>query len=493
MRRTIFFAMGILEIVVGIVLVGLGCQLPGSVEVERSFQSAGRVTNRASNQVEILRSQVAELRRLELPELSSRLEKQTRAVTATLRAQSVDFDAVAAMRDALGEVAKGLNGLAETLDPDSIGKLNTGLGETAAFLDEKVIPAAQEAADQLDKSTAGLRADAKQLAAVIRESPPDLKAIREVYDGLGRFRAGLDKMCSLLKVRRLDTMREGFRGLESSLTAGSEQVDRLAGYTYPIVTLKGPKPEISQRPFWPEGNRIAEDMRKAAAGAAAAGKEMDDMAADLPEIRASLLESGRIVEKLREGLGMALQNKDQIEPLLKEVPNHAARLAEDLPKLSGDLSKILRDTEQLKEVARGLRQAQKGINTALTRWPELRTTLARLGTVLLATRDQLDQAVRHRDQYETAMQQTVQVADTFAAMLPLITDQLKGRLDEEEQTLSELGQGLDEVGGALPAYALTASGLVKTGRLMAWLVAGIVGLHGCYLVLSARMGRRYSL
>ena len=28
---------------------------------------------------------------------------------------------------------------------------------------------------------------------------------------------------------------------------------------------------------------------------------------------------------------------------------------------------------------------------------------------------------------------------------------------------------------------------------LAWLVAGIVGLHGCYLMLSVRMGRRYSV
>ena len=77
--------------------------------------------------------------------------------------------------------------------------------------------------------------------------------------------------------------------------------------------------------------------------------------------------------------------------------------------------------------------------------------------------------------------------------MPLITDQLDGRLDEEEYTLAELGQSLGEVGNALPAYAQTTSRLVETGRALAWLVAGIVGLHGCYLMLSVRMGRRYSV
>jgi DNA repair ATPase RecN len=493
MRRTIFLSVGLLEVAVGVVLVSLGCQLPGTAEVDRSFERAGRVTDRANAQVQILRHQVEDLRRMELQELSARLQKQTRAVTATLRTQSVDFEAVAAMRDALGEVANGLRGLADTLNPESIGRLSTGLGETAAFLEEKVIPSAQEAADVLDKSTAGLRADGRRLAALLRESPPDLKAAREVYEGLGRFRDGLDKMSSTLKLRRLHTMREGFKGLETSLTSGSEQVERLASYTYPSMTLKGAKPEISQRPFWPEGGKIAEGMRKAAAGAAAAGQEIDEMAADLPKIRASLAESVATVDKVREALGAALESKDKIEPLLKEVPNRAAQLAEDLPRLSGDLAKVLRDTGRLKEVASGLRQAQKGIDTTVARWPEMRTTLARLATVLRTTRDQLDQAVLHRDDYETAMQQTVQVADTFAGMLPLITDQLDSRLDEEERTLTDLGQGLEEVGAALPTYAQASSRLLQTGRLLAWLVASIVGLHGCYLMLSARMGRRYSL
>ena len=90
------------------------------------------------------------------------------------------------------------------------------------------------------------------------------------------------------------------------------------------------------------------------------------------------------------------------------------------------------------------------------------------------------------------MNQTVEVAETFAAMLPLITDQLDYRLDEEERTLTDLGQSLEEVGEVLPAYANTTSRLLWTGRMLVWLVASIVGLHGCYLALSSRLGRRFS-
>jgi len=44
-----------------------------------------------------------------MQDLASRLQTQTRVVTANLRSQSVDFDTIRTMRDALGDVAKGLD------------------------------------------------------------------------------------------------------------------------------------------------------------------------------------------------------------------------------------------------------------------------------------------------------------------------------------------------------------------------------------------------
>jgi ABC-type transporter Mla subunit MlaD len=493
MRRTMFCVLGVLELVVAVVLVDLGGQLPQTADVERNFRTAERVTDRSGMQVKLLYQQVQDLRRMELQQLSARLRKQTRAVTTMVRGQTVDFDTVRTMSEALGEVAGGLNNLAEGLDPAAVTKLSMGLGEAADFLEQKVAPSARQAADQIDESTASLRDDAQRLSLLLKEAPPDLKVVREVSESLVRFRSGLDKVNGLLKPQRLEVMGEGFRGLETALTAGAAQVERLSAYTYPTLQLNGVKPEIQQKPFWPEGNEIADGMRKAAAGAVAAGKQVDSIAASLPEIRAALGESGAMADKVRETLGLALQSQDKLEPLLKEIPTHAARLADALPKLGSDLARILRDTKRMKEAAAALRQVQQGVDRTIARWPDLRKTFARFATVLDAAHDQLKHAVQHRDEYEAAMQQTVQLADSFAAILPLVSDQLDSRLDEEEQTLIDLGQSLEEVGDALPAYAQTALRLIQTGRLLAWLVAGIVGLHGCYLILSVRMGRRYSV
>ena len=319
----------------------------------------GRVTDRAGAQVSLLRQQVQTLRRMELQQLAGRLQRQTETITATLRKQPVDFDTIGTMRDALGEVAKGLSTLADTLDPANVGKLSKGLGETAAFIDEKVVPASRQAADRIDQSTESLRTDADRLSTLLKEAPLDLKVVREVYDSLGRFQEGLDKMNSVVKLQRLDVMREGFRGMEDSLEAGSDEVERLASYTYPVVSLNGLKPQVSQRSFWPQGGRIAEGMRKAAAGATAAGKEMDSLATDLPKIRSSLEESSKMVDKVRAAMGMALKHQDKVEPLLKEAPLHAARLEFDHPTTGRRMMWTSPLPEDLARLVRRLRNTQR--------------------------------------------------------------------------------------------------------------------------------------
>src|SRR5262249_11370432 len=161
------------------------------------------------------------------------------------------------------EVAAGLDSMGATFDGTRVQKLGDGLGETAAFLEERVIPGAAKAADQLETSTKALRADAEHLTRLLKAAPLDLKVAREVHDSLGRFSEGLDKMNTVLKLERLGTMRDGFKGLEDALGTGADQVEKVAGYTYPMVEFNGLKPVVDQKKFWPEGDKIAEGMRKA--------------------------------------------------------------------------------------------------------------------------------------------------------------------------------------------------------------------------------------
>ncbi len=486
MRRTLFLVLGILEFAIAAVLVSLGWQLPRTAEVEESFDRADQVTRRAGDQVRLSRQQLHALRRPQVQQLADRLRKQTHVVTRDLRARAIDYEKVAAMRDALGKAADGLDRSAKGVEAVPVAELRDGLGDLASYLDRGVVPTAEKSADDLDQSVKGLHDDARHLEELLRTATPDLKTAREVHDSLARFGEGLERMRASLQLRRLARMREGFRGLETALSTGAGQVERVAGYTYPDVQMRGLRPQVSMKPFWPEGGEIAQGLRKAADGVSAAGKELDDMSADLPKMLESLDESRKLVDRTRESLAVALRQQEKLEPVLKAMPDRAAHLAVTLPRLGEDLARLLRGTSRLRDLARLLRNTQKVLDLAVIHAPELRDGLVRSADLLRSTRDQLDQVVQNRQQYEAAMSESIRLAETLSTLLPLLAQQLSTHLEEQDRGLGDLEKSIDEVSVALPAYEKTTVCLLDTGRILAWLVALTVGLHAAYLVAGAR-------
>ncbi len=491
MRRIIFVILGGLELLSAAVFAHFAWQMPGRHEVEEAAVRADRVTRGAGIQVERLRDQFRLLRerRPQMRALALRLQSEMRIVDDQLKAQKIDYATVKTVSDALGDAAGGLDGLGETLDPKGMEQFGRGLQATADFLEKQVGPAAGRAAADLDATGSALRDDAKRLSALLRAAPPDLKAAREIHDSLDKFDLGLERLHSLLKVERIDAMHEGFKGLEQSLQSGADQVDRLTGYTYPVVTMNGFRPSVEQRPFWPEGEKIAEGMRKAAKGASAGTEELAQLAKDLPKLRQSLVESRKAAATTREALAAALKQQDKVEALLKSVPEHAARLSEQLPYLASSLSNILRDTSRLQEIGKLLRQTGNSIDSAMQHWPEMRKNLGRSSVLLRAAQSQLKHVLTHRAEYEASLQHTLLLSRTFSAALPLLTEQLEMELSDQELALSNLDDNIKDVRDSLPSYASSATNILQTTRLLLLLMAAIFGLHGGYLSLGTRWER----
>lgn len=495
MRRLIFLFLGLLELLSAVVLVYFAWLVPGRREVEDAAARADRVARHTGAQVHGLRDQFRLLRqrRPQMQELALRLQTEMRVINDHLKTQTIDYETVQALRDALGDAAGGLDGLSQTLDPKDLKQFGEAMKAAADFLENRVGPASARLADDLDKTTGSLREDAKLLSSLLRTAPPDLKAARSIHDGLRNFDRGLERMEQLLRVERVDTMREGFKGLEQSLTTGAEQVQRLSNYTYPVVRFSGWTPSIEQRAFWPEGGVIADGMRKAAKGAAAANEELQSLTKDLPALRQALQESRKAAVATRETLAAALQQQDKVEGLLKNVPEYAARLTDQLPHLAESLTKILRDTARLKEVGKLLRQTHTGINNAVARWPELRKNLGRSSVLLRNTQTQLDYVLTHREEYEASLQHTLLLSRTIASSLPLLSEQLEMEVGDQERSLTNLDESINDVRESLPGFASGASKILQTTRLLLLLLAAIFVLHGGYLIVGSRMGRRYSV
>ncbi len=388
--------------------------------------------------------------------------------------------------DALGNVADGLDGLATTFDPKAVGQMGKGLTATADFLDGKVMPAADKAATALEDAGKALKSDAGRLKDLLAESPVELKAARAMVDSLTKFEDGLKEMKNVVKLDSFDAMREGFKGLETSLDSGADQVEKVADYTIPKVTVKGLKITVEQKDFWPEGKNIAAGMRKGAKGCQAAGKEMDALKKRLPKLGESLEESQKVVVATRQALASALASQEKLEPVLKNLPKSLARLSSELPALTTELAKVLRETSRLKEVAVALRQTEKNVNTAAKRWPQLRETLEKSGTLLRATQKQLRTALSRRDDFETTMRQTVELTTLFAEALPVLLEQMEEGLRQQEESLAELGDSIDRVSEAVPVAGQTAGRLLGITRALLSVVALLVGLHAGYLLVGGR-------
>src|SRR5262249_23098773 len=153
--------------------------------------------------------------------------------------QQVDFRTVDAIARSLGDVSRGLNAWADTVDAERMQKVSAGLGATASYLDHNVAEPSEKSATELEIALGGLEKDSARLATLLRQSAPDLKSAKTIYDGLGHFDTGLDKLGELIKADRIDAMKEGLVGLETSLSTTADQVDKVSGLSYPVVTFNG--------------------------------------------------------------------------------------------------------------------------------------------------------------------------------------------------------------------------------------------------------------
>jgi hypothetical protein len=405
-----------------------------------------------------------------------------------VRQQQLDYDTVRTMSDALGQSAAGLDEAAVLLDPDTPTQVSKALGITGAFFELALAPAADRAADRIDKTTVLLRQDAERLKALLRAMPLDLKTARAIHDSMERFGLGLDQLHASLGARKFDEVRDGLQGLEKALDAAANQVDRLAGFTYPVVHFQGVRPMVEQRPFWAEGKNVSSGLRQAARGATAAGREAEALERDLPRLRAALAESRQVVDQTRSTLAVALKNQETLEPLLRDVPEHVARLADELPALADDLARVLRDTARLRAVGKLLTDAQTAIDKATVRWPELRAGLESSAELLRASQRQMQAVVAQEEQHRRAARQALAASDAFATALPTFTRQVEADLAEQDETLGELQEGVDGVTATVPEVTRSAGRVLMTVRVLLVLLAIVFGLHGLSLLTTERRG-----
>ncbi|HEX3152418.1 MAG TPA: hypothetical protein VHR66_30370 [Gemmataceae bacterium] len=490
MRRIFLLSLGTLEALIASALLTIGLRLPSHGDVAANFARVEKVTDGTEKQVRLMREQVADVRKQDLATKADELRRHTRTAADTASRQQIDFKTVDAIARSLADVSRGLNTWADTVDAERMKKVSAGLGEAAAFLETGVADPAEKSATDLETALGTLEKDSVKLAALLRQTPADLKSARAIYDGLGAFDTGLDKLAELFKAERMDAMKDGMAGLDTSLASTADQVDKVSGYSYPVVTFNGLKPSVEMQKFWPDADKVSEGLKKASKGAQAANKELELMHKSLPDLRKALVESRKSVGQTRESLGAALKQQAETEKMLKAVPEQTAALAEAMPKIGRTLATMLHETKRLRELATGLKAVRKTLDDTLKAWPDVALGLKKSSAVLEQAKLQLDSASANREEYEKAMESSTRVARSLADLLPLFTDQLDSRLGQQEASLEQMENGLAEVNQSLPVMEEKTSDLVRTVKWLLYLVAALVALHAAYVLIDATTAAR---
>ena len=485
MRRLVFPTFGLLELAAAAMLVTLAVTLPGADEVRLGFEGARRVTSAAEDQVSIARREIRGLKASGLAERAEAIAAAARTISEISGRSRVDFESLSALRDGLDQTAEGLEALAGSVDPVALGALGDDLSGAADVIDDRIVPAATDAAERIESASAPLGQGARQLANALGAMPLDLAPLREIRDGIARLDEGLAASETMLDPGRVAAIGDAAGGAEGVVDEAARLADRAASYSYPVVELDGLTPRIRNRPFWPRARQVGSDLRRVSAGMEAAADQADAIARELPAIRDSIAESRRGLASTRRALDEALERQDEVDRLLDELPGRATELAEALPRLGEELADALRAGSRLAALAESLREARRSIGEAGDRWPRVQSGLLGAAEVLRAARDQADLAIRNRSAYESATADLGRLADLVADGLPALSD----RLDEEDRALGAMAGGLGQLDAVLPTYERALARSLGIGRWLAGLVAAIAALHGVSHIVSGRPGR----
>src|SRR5262245_57701656 len=92
MRRSVFFSLGLLELVAAALLVAVAFHLPSNEQVERSFTRARSVTGETAKQIAFLHDELEKVHDPRVKDLLKRIEPHLPRIRAQLRADNLNPD-----------------------------------------------------------------------------------------------------------------------------------------------------------------------------------------------------------------------------------------------------------------------------------------------------------------------------------------------------------------------------------------------------------------
>jgi hypothetical protein len=189
------------------------------------------------------------------------------------------------------------------------------------------------------------------------------------------------------------------------------------------------------------------------------------------------------VQAVHDAFGMAAGTLDNLS-VDRMAPEGFAQIGLAL----GVTAEFL-DVMLVPDVARLLRAGRDGLGEVLARGPELRQSLRDSATLVREMQSRLKMALDNRSTYDASVQQSRTLLEGFSAAVPMYTAQWGKDLADSENSLTNLGQSIDDVSAVMPEVKTSGARLMVMTRLLLSLLGAIFLLHGGYLAVNSWMGQ----
>lgn len=211
--------------------------------------------------------------------------------------------------------------------------------------------------------------------------------------------------------------------------------------------------------------------------------------AQLPKLRSRIdtrdltLDAGREVS---QSLTQLAQSLDAWAAVFdpgngKKLTLGVGQMADEMSRLSEQFNKLLGVGDSLKNAADGLREVRKGLDGSTKNWPALQQSLRSSAVNLRAVKTRLDEALSEHSTYRQTLVRVIDLTDTLAQTIPLLTEHLDLRLENQEKSLGRLSVSLGEVNQSLPAAGDTLAKVMLMIHWLLYIVAAGVAVHATYL------------
>lgn len=421
-------AFGLLKILLSVVLGALAASMPSSDEIAEATAAYESSIHSMADQIEVLRAGIDDVRGSDYEALAEAAARLTQHASAVAAGATGDIETIRHLNTALAGVCEALEASLKAVDLESVQHSHETLLAIADFLDKKVVPAANEAAAAVRKTSAVLEDQGAALAEMIRDAPLGADAILRMGESLGDFSEAVSKADEFSREIK-GKMPEIINGLRNAKQA----VREAAAVAYWA-------PGISSKPLYKAGDAI--------------GTTADELVAFeeklLPSISKAMSSAASTFEQLSGQAKRLSDNKNDIDRILKGMPELIATASREIPALTKRFAAVLEESQSLSTVASAIRKSAVQLKAVEAGLPGVKASLAGSLQVARVARTKLHEITKDPRAYEQAAARTGQLLDSAAMSMQTFSEQLASRLGDETRILQAMAANCEVAQGAIP-------------------------------------------